>query len=180
MIWAWGGDAMRDRFTFVLTGFMACGKTTILKKLKKEQQLASYEFYDLDEEIEKDSNKTVSEIIEDLGMEYFRVLERGHLRNLILGATRHRIISLGGGAIDSEALNFLRKNKVSIIWINTPFEECLARIKQDPNTRPLSRLDDESLKSLYLKRSAFYEQSDLSVSIDQEQKLISFITSSTI
>ena len=62
-----------------LIGFMGSGKTSIGKKLDKKMK---YAFLDLDQEIEKQENLSISEIFEIHGEDYFRVLEKKVLVDL--------------------------------------------------------------------------------------------------
>ena len=54
-----------------LIGFMGCGKTTLGKKLAKH---LNYNFIDLDNYIEKTTNKTITEIFENKGEKKFRIV----------------------------------------------------------------------------------------------------------
>lgn len=57
------------RKNIVLCGFMGCGKSTIGSLLAKKTGCA---FIDLDRYIEKQENRSVSQIFEENGEPYFR------------------------------------------------------------------------------------------------------------
>ena len=57
----------------VLTGMMGVGKSTIGKRLAKKLKL---KFYDIDKIIEKKEKKTITEIFETKGQDYFRKIEK--------------------------------------------------------------------------------------------------------
>ena len=57
------------RKNIILCGFMGCGKSTVGTLLAKKSGMA---FVDMDSYIEKQENKSVSQIFADSGEEYFR------------------------------------------------------------------------------------------------------------
>lgn len=75
-----------------LIGFMGSGKSHIGKRLAPKM---GYEFIDLDQLIEANANKKISEIFKLEGEEYFRQLESTTLKSL--GQKDKIIISTGGG-----------------------------------------------------------------------------------
>ena len=64
----------------VLIGFMGCGKTTVGEKLAKE---LTYAFLDTDAYIENREQKSIREIFEQDGENYFRNVETKSLQELI-------------------------------------------------------------------------------------------------
>ena len=77
----------------VLIGFMGCGKSSVGKKLAEKMD---YCFCDVDRVIERDNKKSISEIFETKGEEYFRELETKTVKKLI-NTVSNCIISVGGG-----------------------------------------------------------------------------------
>src|SRR5688500_7831796 len=75
-----------------LLGYMGCGKSSAGKKLANK---LGFEFIDLDEMIEKQYQKSVSEIFETEGENKFREYEHNCLKGLL--DKENIVISLGGG-----------------------------------------------------------------------------------
>ncbi len=67
-----------------LVGYMGCGKSTIGSRLA---ELMNTTFRDLDEEIEKFENRSISRIFESEGEAGFRGLEKKYLRQLTLDSS---------------------------------------------------------------------------------------------
>ena len=78
----------------VLTGLRGSGKTKIGKLLAIK---ISWDFVDLDKEIEKEENMKISEIVNLKGWEYFRAKESQVIKKF--ANTDKKIISTGGGAV---------------------------------------------------------------------------------
>ena len=76
----------------LLTGMMGVGKSTVGKKLAKKLKL---KFIDIDKVIEKEK-KTIKEIFEDNGEDYFRMVEK--IITLEELKKINSVIALGGGA----------------------------------------------------------------------------------
>src|SRR5215210_6739890 len=79
-------------FKIFLIGMMGSGKTYWAEKLKKNLKIPAY---DLDSLIEMMEEKTVSEIFEEDGEEYFRKSESKMLH--LFAEKKHYILSCGGG-----------------------------------------------------------------------------------
>ena len=88
-----------------LIGMSGAGKTTIGQKLAKK---LNYQFVDIDEIIEKQEHKTISEIFADDGEDFFRQLETQMLAKII--KNEKIIIATGGGIIESEKNRKLLKS----------------------------------------------------------------------
>ena len=93
----------------VLIGMPGCGKTTLGKILNKE---LSMEFYDMDNYIERKTDKKISELFEK-GENYFRDIES--LACEELSKNKNVIISTGGGVIKrKENIDFLKEPKTPL------------------------------------------------------------------
>ena len=84
----------RGNMNIYLIGMPGTGKTTIGKLLAKK---LSYEFVDLDHQIEKDALMFIDEIFEQYGEKFFRELETKALKEVSTGT--NKIISTGGGIV---------------------------------------------------------------------------------
>lgn len=152
----------------VLTGFMGVGKTTVGEQLAKR---LGVEFFDTDEIIERQEGKTVSQILDTEGEEYFRRLEDKALRELLDQGPA--VISTGGGTFENPELRRLCKEKAVSVWLVSSFERLLGGMEELRKSRPMLKLQTlEEVKELYEKRSVHYAESDFAVEtkdMSQEQ-----------
>ncbi len=140
-----------------LIGFMASGKTTLAEMWAKRS-------LDLDRYIEHRVELPIAQIFDCYGESYFRWIEAQLLRCLDGPKT---IIAVGGGCPMHYGNMAWMKSRGRVIYLKWPFEHLYRRIVSDPN-RPLARGGDfESLKALFLKRVAVYEQADLVVEMQE-------------
>ncbi len=147
----------------ILCGFMGCGKSTVGTLLAKKTGMS---FVDLDNYIEKQEKKTVSQIFADSGEEYFRKLERQAAKTL--SEKKGVVIAAGGGTLTfPENVEALKKGGL-IVLLDLPVETVAERLKND-TTRPLlNRPDKErAMKELYDKRLPLYRAAaDIIVNAD--------------
>lgn len=116
----------------ILIGMMGCGKTTVAKELAK--QLNGFKFIDIDEEIEKSTQKKISELFLQHGEPFFRMLETDKIKQFCKNG--NQIISTGGGAFENEEnRKILSKNNL-VIYLKASPEEIYNRIKSETH-RPL-------------------------------------------
>lgn len=147
-----------------LIGFMGVGKTHWGKILSNKLGLP---FYDLDVLIEQNEGRSINQIFEEDGEEYFRTKERDILRTFS-EENDSMLLSCGGGApCFFNNIDFMNTMGVTV-WINTPFEILLGRLRQGKNNRPLLKdLTDEQLKAYIVKKNAdrrmYYEQAKVIV-----------------
>ncbi|MBI5207500.1 MAG: shikimate kinase, partial [Candidatus Firestonebacteria bacterium] len=96
----------------ILIGFMGTGKSSIGKLLAKKK---NKQFVDIDEEIEKSENLSITEIFNNYGEDYFRDLESKYLQRII-EQKKDCVIACGGGVVLKEKnINLLKKNSVVIL-----------------------------------------------------------------
>jgi len=137
-----------------LIGFMACGKTTVARRLGYR---LGWRAEDVDERIEAAERMTVAEIFAARGESYFRALEREVLRGLL--PPRNLVVATGGGTfVDPESRAAINQDGTSI-WLDVPFAELLERLPAD-GRRPLASSRDE-METLYNARRAAYQQAHL-------------------
>ncbi len=137
----------------VLIGMMGCGKTTVAKELA--QQLKNYTYIDIDEEIEKSTQKKISEIFLRHGEQFFRMLETNKIK--LVCKKYNQIISTGGGAFeDEENRKILSKNNI-VIYLKASPKDIYDRIKLETH-RPLLKknFSIEKIKSILEKRETNY------------------------
>ncbi|MDR0987291.1 MAG: shikimate kinase [Ruminococcus sp.] len=156
-------------YTIFLSGFMACGKTTVAKTFAR---MTGAEHIDLDEYIEKKLGGSVSQIFEEHGEEFFRKTEAECLREI---CGRNAIVSLGGGTMtDGKNYGAVKLSGGLVVFINTPYEYCEKRIVREPGVRPLAdSLNISELRELYETRLPLYKKNcDAEVSGDNPSLLI--------
>ena len=95
-----------------IVGLMGSGKTSIGKLLSKT---LDSEHVDIDQEIVKKTNLTISEIFKNHGENHFRELESIMLNNV--SKRRNLIVSTGGGVILSSENISTMQNTGSIIHL---------------------------------------------------------------
>jgi shikimate kinase len=159
---------MLDRI--YLTGFMTSGKSTLGRILAN---VLGWNFYDLDQEIELDESKRVTEIFETMGEAYFRDIEAKKL--IKLSQEKKVVISLGGGTIASDNnVKFITQNG-RLIFLKVEPEIIYTRIKKKTD-RPLFKefvlaentKEDfiEKIKSMLDEREQYYKKADLVFNVD--------------
>ena len=125
-----------------LVGLMGSGKTSIGKILAKRMGM---KFIDLDDEIIKDQQCSISEIFDRFGEEKFRHLENKKLLSTL--EIDNCVISTGGGIImDQDNIKIMVENG-SVIHLDIDLETQLLRIKNKKN-RPILRDKDNERKIL--------------------------------
>jgi len=148
-----------------LVGFMGSGKTTIGAKLADE---LGWHFGDLDEDIVKTHQTSISELFDTHGEPGFRELERDALRKRVRAVQSGRplVLALGGGTfVDPENNRLLSENGVSV-WLDCTFERIRARVG-DGSGRPLAR-DPQRFKDLFHARRSEYSRCDYRVAVESD------------
>lgn len=164
---------MKDN-RILLTGFMGSGKSTIGRALSVR---LGYPFVDTDALIEEMEGMTITEIFHKYGEPHFRTLE--HRLTYELTKQDSLVVSSGGGFILTNAVYQLASSNFTIVYLDTPFEICLARIKKE-DTRPLAQgKSDKELFNLYNKRKDIY-QVRCDFSVDASQFLLSDIVNDIV
>jgi shikimate kinase len=142
----------RPRQRVILTGFMGVGKSTVARHLSYILRAARI---DLDAMIEESEQKSVVNIIEEKGVEYFRRIETENLKK-ILENDCAIIIALGGGAwMTKENRELIKANKCTTIWLESTFEHCWRNISMSKKVRPMVK-NKVQVKTLFDDREKFY------------------------
>lgn len=118
----------------ILIGMMGCGKTTVSKELSTF--LYDYSLVDIDNEIEKITNRKISEIFLKFGEKHFRLLEEDKIKQVCKNS--NQIISTGGGAFENPDNRDILLKSGKVIYLQASAEEIFARIKTGAQ-RPLLR-----------------------------------------
>lgn len=160
-----------------LTGFMGSGKSTVGRLLAA--QLAWY-FADLDEEIERESGLSISQIFVQKGEAVFREIEHQCLARVLASAAARNmrlVLALGGGTFTQPRNAALLRDFSSpakgpgavsprgggavVIWLDCSADELLHRCVL-MGDRPLFQ-DEASFRKLYAERLPYYRQADYRV-----------------
>ncbi|MBF0500463.1 MAG: shikimate kinase [Candidatus Riflebacteria bacterium] len=132
-----------------LIGFMAAGKTTVGSLLA---EALGIRFIDLDEEIARREEATISELFEAFGEAGFRLRETEALVSVLESsvevAPKPFVLACGGGIVHSTRNQQLLKTSTRCIFLDVPFECCQARLVLNSEERPLARMQtaDELMK----------------------------------
>jgi shikimate kinase/shikimate kinase/3-dehydroquinate synthase len=156
---------MKSKENIVFLGMMGSGKSSIGLLIAKKLKL---NFVDVDKEIEKELNLSISKIFETKGEDFFRKFEeKTTLKKLKLNSV---VISLGGGAFTSKNVRQeVLKNHISF-WLNCDNETLLNRIKNSKK-RPLAFNSTENeLINLIKKRSNTYSKALYEIKCDKLSK----------
>lgn len=154
----------------VLLGYMGCGKSVVGAFLAKKLQ---FSFYDLDQEIEKATKQSITELFQSKGEIYFRKIENEILKQF-LAKEENFVLSLGGGTpcyYDNHEL--LQQNEVFSIYLKASVDTLVNRLIKEKNQRPLLHNQDEvSLKDFINKhlfdRNFYYHQATKIVNVDDK------------
>ena len=150
-------------YNIVLIGFMGTGKSTIARELAKTHQMNIVE---MDEEIVRRRGKSIADIFEEEGEEYFRDLETALLKEL--QTKENQVISCGGGAVlREENVRVMKKNGCVVLLTALP-QTIYERVKNNTD-RPIlqGNMNVEYIASLMEKRREKYEKTaDIVIATD--------------
>ncbi len=116
--------------------------------------MAEYKNIDLDKHIEDKYGLAITEIFAKYGEARFREMETEEIRLL---SGENLIISAGGGAFVSPLNAEIAKEKGKIVLIDTSFEECYRRIKDDTKRPIVLQKTKDELNELYDQRKIQYK-----------------------
>ena len=138
---------------------MGSGKSTIGPVLASKMDRP---FYDLDDLIEEEQEKTISEIFESQGEEHFRKLESATL--IQNQPSEPCVMALGGGTfVSDDNRDYISEHGISV-WLKIPLRLARGRCK-DSQHRPLAR-DPEQWESLFRRRERIYQLADIQVGVE--------------
>ena len=146
---------------------MGSGKTLVSKELSV---LNNFKIFDLDTEISKQKNRSITEIFKEKGEIFFRKTEKEVLEK-ILSTEKNIILSLGGGTpcyynnIDS-----INEKTISV-FLKTNVKTLAQRLSSEKDKRPLiQNISNEDLPEFIAKhlfeRNPFYNQAKITINTD--------------
>ena len=115
-----------------LVGMPGSGKSTMAKFICSE---LSFLYIDLDIEIENHSKKTISEIFEQDGEDYFRKLESKILLDIINKKKKFVLATGGGTPCFNDNMNLILNNGISI-FLDTSLDLIIERVSRNTK-RPM-------------------------------------------
>lgn len=122
---------------------MAAGKSTVGFIVANT---IGYSFVDLDREIERRDGRSIPDIFSAEGEAYFRRLEAEALRHA--GGLRDVVVSLGGGALTTDAAWESIAEGSVVVYLDTPSHVLARRIYYGRSVRPLMLRPDGQKLSL--------------------------------
>lgn len=138
---------------------MAVGKSVVGQRLSRRLKRT---FVDLDRAIEKKEGMKVQEIFTQKGEDYFRILEKRVLREVL--RRDGQVIATGGGAIMDEDNLSLLKERSLLVLLTAPVKVLLKRAGAGEG-RPLlvGRDRQKRIEELIEQRHSTYARADVSV-----------------
>ena len=112
---------------------MGSGKTTVGKQLARALR---FDFFDLDEVIEKAENRSIPEIFAREGESSFRGLERKYLRQLI-DTKANMVLSTGGGTPCFYDNHMIMKKEGITVYLKMDVATLVHRLSNAKEERPL-------------------------------------------
>nr|WP_273788754.1 shikimate kinase [Bartonella sp. ML70XJBT] len=156
-----------DKRALVFVGLMGAGKSVIGKRVATMLDLP---FYDSDQEIEKASKMTITELFKIYGESEFRALEQRVILNLIKKSPL--ILATGGGAyINQNIRKAIHQNAISI-WLKADLDILMQRVSKR-KTRPLLQTENpkETMQKLMDQRYPIYAKANLTIHTHKESCL---------
>lgn len=146
---------------FFLTGFMGSGKSYWGKKWALAND---YTFVDVDEVIENAEGKTIADIFEIKGEDYFREIEATYLRSF--ADANNTIIACGGGTpCFHENMQWMNDHGTTLYLLTTA-PQILDRVLAEQEKRPLIKKMNQGELLFFIEqklkeRTPFYTQAKL-------------------
>jgi len=150
----------------VLIGMRATGKTTIGNMLSRSLKR---DFIETDELIAKKSGRSISDLVDTFGWNYFRDLESQIVQEASL--QDEVVISTGGGVVLRDENVIALKRTGFIVLLNAKIDTLVQRMKNNADRPPLTgaqTMRDEIVQILK-ERSLLYKKTcDVRVSTDEK------------
>jgi len=152
-----------------LIGFMGSGKTHWGKQLSEKLKMR---FFDLDEQVCNSEGKSINEIFEQDGEEFFRQKEKEVL-HIITESHTSFVMACGGGApCYFNNIDYMNHSGVTV-WLNTSVDSLFKRLLKEKDHRPLLKdLTSDQLRGFIIKkfsdRKIYYEQARVFINDDEQ------------
>jgi shikimate kinase len=152
-------------YNVLLIGFMGSGKSTVSSELSKQLNM---EEIDMDQYIEAKEGRTIKEMFEKDGEEYFRNCETQAINDF--KSKKGVIVSCGGGAVLRQENVDAMKAQGKVILLTASPETTLERVK-DSKVRPIlnGNMNVEFIWELMEKRADKYKNAaDITIATDNK------------
>lgn len=151
---------LKEQKNIVLIGMPGCGKSTVGKLLSEK---LGRDFLDTDEEIVKRDSRSIPEIFESGGEQFFRALETEACK--VTGKQLSKVIATGGGAVMKKVNRDALKQNGTVIYL----KKDLSLLALDG--RPLSK-DEDAVRKIYEARKDTYEAfADFTVEVSPDAEI---------
>ncbi|RLC22942.1 MAG: shikimate kinase [Deltaproteobacteria bacterium] len=142
---------MKTKENITLIGMPAVGKSTVGNLLAKK---IGFDFLDSDDLIQSKEKKTLSQIIEQKGLDRFLHIEENHVVSIVCS---NHVIATGGSVVYSQkAMEHLSKTS-TIIYLFIDFDTLLTRLS-DTTSRGVAISPEKSIDDLYKERTPLYDR----------------------
>ena len=149
----------------ILIGFMGVGKTSVGKQIARK---LNFNFIDTDYEIERLTNKSIPDIFEQYGENYFRKLENSILEKFV--KNEDIVMATGGGIITTKENYNILKNEEKVIFLDGSVETIINHVQNERNQRPLLKESENLSKKieelLSIRYEKYIEVSDILIDIN--------------
>ncbi len=146
---------IRPDLPLVLIGFMGAGKTTIGRCLAETLQRP---FYDIDDEVEASTGKTITTIFAERGETAFREIE-GAILVSVVAIRPPAVIASGGGVVLRRSNRVLLRENAVTVFVDPPFDTIWNNIEHRRAHRPVANgKTREDLVNLHSQRSELYRE----------------------
>jgi shikimate kinase len=148
-----------------LTGFMACGKSTIGRALATR---LGWRFVDLDRVIEARAGHDIQTILATHGEREFRRLETGALQAVFqeISAADRCVLAIGGGTQVSEVNARLIGARSVSVWLDCPWPLVHRRVTADARRQRVTR--HLNLQAMFYERRRAYARADHHVALTDD------------
>jgi shikimate kinase len=146
-----------------LVGFMGSGKSTVGRSLAEE---LGWCFFDIDQDIEHEQQRTIAQIFAEEGEAVFREIESEVLRKRVtlIEAGNPCVVALGGGTFVQQRNWEIVENNGVTVWLDCSLEVIHSRLG-DLSTRPLA-CDPVTMACMFEARRPLYARADYHVIAD--------------
>ena len=148
-----------NKINITICGMMGSGKTAVGKIIAKK---INFDFIDTDLAIEKESGRSINNIFNENGEQYFRKLEERITINILM--KKNYVISLGGGTILSDKVRKIIKENSYNIYLKVKTDILSRRLEKSKNRPLINNINvKKKLSNLIIVRERYYNEADLTI-----------------